>query len=245
MSDYIVQDVCEVIITDVVSGKVAFLGNTKASGITQQINEEKIRAGIGNGVIFLLRSDKEIDINVTSATFNKETLAMTQGVAVDPNGKLAVTKNKYLTVVEGDNSELQVTIPDAPTGLVEAILEDLDESQESVAVTTGVITIPTGAVAKKGDKVQVFYKEEIKGNVIDFDAAKFSSKYKVELRTIAYDLDTAKVISNIYFVFPETIPSGEFSLDFSAGEVINPEIKFSAVTPKGESSMGKFIEELV
>lgn len=251
MTEYVIQDVCEVIVTDVTTGNVTFLGNTTASGISQSISEDKLRAGIGNGVIFLLRTDKEIDINVTTATFKKEMLAMTQGVEIK-NDKLFITKHALVEVttdVASSDPVLDLTklpVEDHSqtviTALVEARVEDKDGTQDTVTVTTGVASLPIGSTAKVGDKVDVYYQEEVQGSVIKFDADKFSHKYKVELKTIAYDLDTAKVVSDIYIVFDETIPSGEFSLDFSAGEVINPEITFSAVTPRGSKTMGQFIE---
>ena len=88
----------------------------------------------------------------------------------------------------------------------------------------------------------MFFQQEVTGKSVNIDSNKFSGKYKVEMRTIASDLDSAQVTSDIYFLFPETIPAGEFDISLENGSVYTPEISFSVMNPIGSSEMGEIIE---
>ncbi|WP_144509973.1 hypothetical protein [Bacillus sp. FJAT-22090] len=239
----IVQDVAEVLVTNLDTGKVVMIGEAQITGISQQINEEKIKGGIGNKTIFLLRSDKEIDLNITSATFDAEFFAMSQGVSIDEAGKAIVTKSVNVKLVDNAGN-LEATIPNAPTGLTTAVFVDKDDSQEQVAVATGVATIPALSAAKAGDTVQILYKEEITGRSIELNSSKFASKFRVEYRTISYDVTDATVHADIYYIFEECIPSGAFDMSLQNGQVYTPEINFSVTNPIGSDVMGQYIEKV-
>lgn len=192
------------------------------------------KAGIGNGKIFKIRSDKDFTLNFRAATLDQDWLAMTQGVEVKQD-TVEVTRSERHTIKGG-----KITVLGTPVGNT-VYLEDADGTTEEATATTKEVTVPIGITLKDGDDITVTYKESVTGDTIDFDAAKFSSKYKVEMRTIAYDLNTAEVYSDIYFVFPETLPSSDFSFSLEAGSVVTPEISFSVLQPKNSSVMGQMI----
>lgn len=231
----VIQDTCDVVVTDLATGKIAANTYLQMSSLEGTISEEDLRAGIGNGKIFKIRSEKDITLSCRSAVYDNEWLAMTQGVQVGAK-TIQVTKAERLVITGG-----KIKVTGTPVGNT-VTLTDADGTTEEAAATTKEVTIPVGFTLTDGDDVVVTYKEEVVGEGIDFDAAKFSNKYKVELRTIAYDLNTAEVYSDIYFIFPETLPSGDFSFGFEAGQVITPEISFSVLQPKGSTVMGEMIE---
>lgn len=239
MVKLVIQDTAEVLVTKKKNGKVVMMGEAQVAGISQSVSEEILRGGIGNKAIFMIRSDKEMTLNVTSATFDMDYLALTQGVEINESGTAEVTKSANLKVEGG-----AVAIPNAPSGLSTAILRDKDGSQDEVAVVTGSITLPEGSVASDGDVVEVFYKASVTGRSIELNAAKFSDKYKVEYRTIAYNVENASVYSDIYFIFEETIPSGNFDLSLESGSAYAPELNFTVMSPVGTDEMGQMIEEL-
>lgn len=231
----IIQDVCDVVITDISTGKVAANTYMQMSGLEGTISEEDLRAGIGNGKIFKIRTDKDLNLSFRSAVFDNEWLAMTQGVEVEKK-TVKVTRSERLVIEDG-----KITI--TGTAVNNTVkLTDADGSVEDAAVTTKDITIPEGFTLEDGDDVIVTYQEEVTGDSVEFDGAKFSRKYKVEMRTISYDLNTAEVYSDIYFIFPETLPGGEFNFSFEAGSVITPEISFSVLQPKGTTVMGTMVD---
>lgn len=231
----VIQDTCDVVITDLATGKVAANTYMQMSSLEGTISEEDLRAGIGNGKIFKIRSEKDINLSFRSAVYDNEWLAMTQGVQV--NTKTIEVTRAERHVIKGGKIKVQGT----PVGNT-VTLADADGSTEDAAATTKEVTIPVGFTLTDGDDIVVTYKEEVTGDGIEFDAAKFSNKYKVEMRTIAYDLNTAEVYSDIYFIFPETLPSGDMSFSFEAGSVITPEISFSVLQPKGSTVMGEMVD---
>lgn len=239
----IVQDTAEVIVTNLATGKVVMIGEAQIAGISQSINEEKVKGGLGNKTIYLLRSDKEIDLNITSATFDTEFFAMTQGVSVDEAGSATITKSVNAKVVDNAGT-LEATILNAPANLTTAIFVDKDDTQEQVAVNSGVATIPALSAAKAGDTIQLFYKEDITGRSVELNSSKFSSKFRVEYRTLSYDLTDSTVHADIYYIFEECIPSGAFDMSLQNGSVYTPEITFSVTNPVNSDVMGQYIEQV-
>ena len=75
----VLQDVADVTIRDKETGMVVATTEAQMSSISQTISEEDLRGGIGNGRVFLIRSDKTIDLTLRSATFDPLYLAITQG----------------------------------------------------------------------------------------------------------------------------------------------------------------------
>lgn len=240
MAKLVISDTAEAIITDLSTGKVIMSAEMQLADISGTIQEEDLFGGIGNKRLFKIRNQKMIDVNMRSAVVDTEYWALTQGVEV-LDGTATVTRGVMATVTD-DGGTLSATIPNAPVGLTTARFTDLDGSQEEVAVTSGKATIPALSEAVAGDKVQLFYKEEVEGRSITFDSTKFSNKVKLELRTIAYDLLSGNVASDIYFIFDEALPNGEFSIGLENGSVLTPEITFSIVNPIGVDKMGEMIE---
>lgn len=244
---FVVHDTADVIITHKESGKVVLNAEMQLASISGTISEEDLRGGIGNRKLYKIRTDKDINLNIRSAFGDMEYWAMTQGVTVDPAGKAFVTKtaNGAVTANATDPSILEVVLPALPATVTEAKLTDVTGEQDLVAVTTGTLTVPTGFGLAVGDKVVVYYTEEVTGRKLQIFADKFAEKYSVEYRTIAYDPETHKQYSNIYFVFPDCIPVGEFEISLENGTVYTPEIGFSVLTPLDSALYGEIIEEVV
>mgnify|MGYP006315722605 FL=1 len=237
----VMQDTADVIITDLITGKVVMNAEAQIGTISGTTEEEDLFGGIGNKKLYKIRSQKNVELTMSSAYADIEYWAMQQGVQVDEAGTATVTKSAFLKIADNAGA-LEVTIPNAPAGLVEAILVDKDGSQDPVTVTTGVVEVPVGAVAKAGDEIQVFYQETVTGNTVVIDAAKFSNKVKIEYRTISYDPVTAAVHADVYFLFDEAIPSGNFEIGLSNGQAYAPEVTFSVVAPKGSDELGRIVE---
>lgn len=238
MAKVVIQDTAEVLLTSLVDGKVVLNAENQLSGISGTITEEDLRGGIGNKKLFKIRSDKSVALTMRSAVADIEYWAMTQGVSVEQNGKATVTKSAKVTVIENMGT-LEVKIPN--TTVTTAKLNDKDGSQEVVAVTTGTILVPSGSDLEEGDTTFAFWTEEVTGQAISIDATKFSTKYRAELRTIAYDVDTAEIVADVYFVFPEVLPSGEWEINLENGSVYTPEISFDALNPIGDDEIGRII----
>lgn len=255
MGKIVIQDTADVTITDKVTGKVVLNAEAQLAGIQGSISEEDLQGGIGNKKLYKIRTDKSIDLSMRSAVADVEYWAMTQGVEVEHGGKMTVTSN-FVGTVELDSLSANVIFLPTPStvkvgdNVAVAMADGTQEQLPIISATSTAVPPVTGlavelasatAVVSAGDKLQTFYKEEVTGQRISIDSTKFSNKYEVEMRTIAYDLDTAKVTADIYFQFPETIPSGEFDISLENGSVYSPEINFSVLNPKGQDEMGAIL----
>ncbi|CAI6287801.1 hypothetical protein NHM07_07885 [Bacillus subtilis] len=81
------------------------------------------------------------------------------------------------------------------------------------------------------------YQIEKVGRRLAIKASKFSERYEVEYRTIAYNPDTEEVYSDIYIQFPNVSPSGEFEMSLENGNALAPEIKFEALADTDEMAV--------
>ena len=240
MAELVMQDVAEAVVIDKQTGQTAVYANLQLSGLEGSISEEDLRAGIGNGKIFKIRTDKELNVNLRTATVDLEWLAMQQGVEVESAQSTRVTKVETVEA-KADGADFVVNIKGTPMNN-EVRVTGVDGEQDVATAATGEVILPATMAAKAGDKIVVTYYEEVTGKRIQFDAAKFAKSYRLELRTIAYDLDSAEVYSDIYFIFENAIPSGDMSFSLESGSVVTPELTFSILSPKGTTVMGEMYE---
>lgn len=236
--DLVIQDTCNVYMTSMVTGNIVGVGYAQLSGIEGSEESTDLRGGIGNKLAFILRSSKDVTVSVTSATFKPEFLAMMQGTEMEDFTE-SVTNSVFLKVTENAGTA-QVTLPTDLNALTAVRVEDIDGKQTDLVPTVGVIEL-TGMKAKAGDTVEVFYLEQITGRGITFDAEKFASKVKLELRTVAYDRELAQITEDLYYIFDEGIPAGAFNMQLQNGEAYIPEMSFRVTAPQGSSKLGRTI----
>lgn len=241
--DLYVQDTAKVYFTSLTTGNVVGVGYAQSASIEQSVEETDIRGGIGNKLAWVLRSSKDITLNITSATFKPEFFELTQGTEYQSVTK-EITDSKFLKVADNAGT-LEITLPADMTALTTVRVEDVDGDQEDVAVVSGVVELPIGFTAQDGDTLEVFYLKNITGRGLDFDASKFGSKVKVEYSTLCYDRATQSPYSNIHFEFPETTPSGAFTMNLSNGEAYIPELSFRVTATDGSDVLGTKTEELI
>ena len=271
MGKIVIHDTADVTITDLNTGKVVLNAEAQLAQITGAISEEDLKGGIGNRKLYKIRTDKEVNLTMRSAIADVEYWAMTQGVTVDQAGVALVTEKGEIEIVE-NSTTLALEITALPTdfadtevayidlvdkngihhlhpvlaGVVDLTQEFVNQkvaNEQAVGVAPQPVNLKsTTSAYASGDKLVVFFQKEVVGKQVKIDSNKFSGKYKVEMRTIAYDLDSAQVTSDIYFIFPETIPAGEFDISLENGSVYTPEISFSVMNPIGNSEMGQIIE---
>lgn len=236
MTELVVMDTVNVFLKRKSDGHLVARTRTQMGSISQTVGEERLKGSIGNSTIAVLSMDKEIELSFRNALWDLEYLSMTQGVAIE-NKQVTIKKSEELTVVDNLGS-LEVTIVGTPAGATVTVF-DTDGSNQQVAHTTKVVEIPTGYDAVAGDKVLVIYDATATGDVVEFDAKKFSENYEISMETICYDPETMKVIKDLYIQFDNVKPSGAFDMSFESGAALTPEISFMALTPKNSSVMGR------
>jgi hypothetical protein len=220
-------------------GKVIFTSEAQLAGISQQIDEKDIFAGIGNKKIAKIRSQKNITLKTKMALFDLEYLSVTQGVAVASDGTANVFKKEENLTVVDNTGTLSVTITGTPVDKV-TLINAVGDSKDYTPTAKKVTISDSFVVA--GDKVTAVYRETVTGNIVTFDSAKFSENYEVEYKTIAYNPVTNEIVSDIYFQFDNCLPSGSFDLSLESGNAYAPELNFDALTAPNSSEIGRVVE---
>lgn len=231
----LINDTCDVVFTRKSDGKLLITAEAQLASISQQVQEDKLKGGIGNKTISLLRSDKEITLKVRNALFDLEWLAMTQGVQVTSGTATVNKREDDLIVASG-----KVTITGTPVGTDVTII-NADGDSESTTVATKSVTVPVD-FANDGEKISVMYSTSVTGNKLSLDAKKFSEQFSVEYHTIEYNPATNAVVNDLYIQFDSVLPSGAFELSFENGNALTPELDFTALTSGASSELGRVIE---
>lgn len=240
----LINDTADVVFTRKSDGHKVFTAEATIAGISQAITENKLKAGIGNKTIAVLRSDKEITLNVTNALFDLNWLAATQGVAVQ-NGTATINHQETDLIVADNAGSLEVTITGVPVDTNDVQIIDSVGNVYEGTFTTGKVKIPVEATTiEVGDKVAINYTKSVTGNTVVFDSKKFSENYAVEYHTIEYNPATNEVLADLYIQFDNCVPSGSFDLSFENGTAISPALTFEALASLTGSEMGRMIEVL-
>jgi hypothetical protein len=230
MENIIVKDICEVYAVDS-EDNVYFLGLTNSTDITQTVQTDEIRAGIGNGVINRNVHDKSITFSVATGIHSDSIYAMQSGTEFT-DGTYTVHKNEKATLTTG-----KLTIVGTPSG-TSALAIDKHGKQFVGTITGQDVTITGGT---EGEKYTVIYPSVVTGQILSLRSDKFPKNYSVELRTIAIDNETNEQIADLFWVFKKAQPDGGLKASLKAGSNANDEITFTALLPGDDKEYGKYI----
>lgn len=239
----IVADTCDVVFKRISDGKVLLTAEAQLASVTQSIQEEKVKGGIGNKDIAILRSEKEVSLKVRSAMFDSDWLEMVSGTTYSQETHTIHKKEEGLVVAKKlSNFEVKIKGTPKPTGKVYVFdSKGVQQVLNASDIVAGVIivTIPN---IKEGSIVTALYELEATGQSLTIDATKFPSKFRVEYHTIEYDADTNEVVNDLYWIFNGATPAGNFDYSFESGSAITPEIDFTALAPIGSNEIGKVVQ---
>lgn len=229
MNNIIVQDVLEVFATT--DTKAYFIGLTSANTVTQTVQNNVIRAGIGNGIISQIMSDKEIKFQVTTGVHSDDIMAMQSGTDFS-EGTITINATETCTLASG-----KLTIEGTPKGTTATVFDKYGKSQ-SGTIATKSITITGG---EEGDIYTVVYESDVTGEILDLRSDAYPVAHATQLKTVAYDLNTNKIVADIYYIFPKAQPDGGINAQYQAGQNMKDEITFTAQLATGSKSYGKYV----
>lgn len=241
MGKLAIVDTADVVVKRKKDGKVFLTAEAQLTSITQSLGiNESIFGGIGSKKLFQFKGQKEVSSVIRNAFYDKEFLAMTQGVDVQADGSTTVYKREDGLIVTDNVGVLEVTITGSPIGTVVYVRNNAGETEEAV-VATNTVEIPTGH-AMEGDIVNVTYQETVTGDIIEMEADKFGESFEIEYRTIGYDIDTNTVKVDIYIQLDNAIPQGDFEISLENGNALAPEFNFDALANLNGNSIGRIVE---
>ncbi len=242
---WIISDTCDVVFKRLTDNKIIFTGEAQLASLSQKIKEEKVKGGIGNRDIAVLRSDKEIELKVRNAVFDTEWMEMVSGTSYTSETNTIIKSIKNLVCKTGTPNYVEVTEVPKTGGIIKIIAGDGTQYTgtfvEGVDTAPDTVTFPSteGVV---GDLYTVVYEYDITGSTLNLDATKFTEKYYVQYNTVSYDIETNTVGADIYLVFNSVVPNSSFDLSFENGKAQTPEITLTALAPAGSNIIGKMIE---
>lgn len=230
-----IQDTADVVLERKSDGFKIATGSTQSVGISQKVDEEAVKGGIGNPTQFTIKSGKELEIKVQDALFDFQWLAATQGVKVDDNQTVKIVKHDVVEVKEGGAIEIMDKTVSADATVVDSFGSNHEATLASGAATVSELS------AEVGKNVTVIYETEVTGKTIAIRADRFAEKYKCQLFTYAYDKDTEKIAKDVYVTFENVTPSSEFEMQFEAGKAMAPEITLRASSDPKTKEIGKYV----
>lgn len=242
MSKLLIIDTADVTIKRKSDNHLFASAEAQLASISQSLGiNEKIYGGIGNKALAIMKGQKDVTTTIRNAFYDKEFLAMTQGVSVEEDGAATIyNREKELTVVD-NAGQLEVTITGTPVGTTAHVVNGKGETEQAT-LTEKVVAIPDGhAVA--GEMVSVVYQESITGDIVELESDKFGEAFVVEYHTIGYDPSTNKVVKDIYIQLDHVVPNGDFELALENGTAIAPEFVFDCLTAPNSNKIGRIIEK--
>lgn len=239
MRNLLVMDVANVIMKEISSGKIMATATTSTNSITASLDENKLLAGWGGGTVATINSNKAVELSFNDVFFSMDYLAIQQGTSVEV-GATGNVLQTFTGIVVTNAAALEVVVPVGITA-TSAIFEDLDGSQESLAITTGKITIPVGAVAIAGDEVTFYYEKTVTGQKVSIDSQNFPKLVEVLFHTRAFDPETNEVVQDIYIQFDKCKPAGASTMELGINTSASTDMTFTALNKsKTSTEMGRY-----
>jgi hypothetical protein len=231
-----VQDVAELFM-HFADGNTKFLGCMNTAGLEKTVDTEDIRCGIGWGLSSILYSNPDMSLTLTPAYWSETFMEIQSGEEFDDAESVKVwTYESGVAVLA--TADATVAITGTPDGGVVKV-QTMDGISYPATFATGTVTI-TGGAALAGKTVQVLYQKAATGDVLTFKTDSYPKVMGVTLHTVAYDVDTNEIVSDLYFTFNRVIGDGNLSMAMTGATNNAGEITVR-VLPTTGNEFGKYI----
>lgn len=257
---YVIADTCDVTFERLSDDKVIATAEAQLASISQTVDEQEIRGGLGGSLIATITSQKTIEASFRDALFSMDYLEMTQGTqAGDTEVEYLVNMSaKY----EGDETSGTLTVSTDEDNkqvmdATEAVYTNAVTGRQSkVAIEKGKITVDDAKaffdteaatamgqeiVVEDGLQVNVLVSVKATGMGISVRSDVFPEKFRLTYRTIAFDPKTMEHVKDIVIQFNEVKPSANFDLGFEMSTPIAPEFTLQVMKPQGCTELGRIV----
>lgn len=177
----------------------------------------KVRGGRGNSVLFSYITEREFNVTVTQASFNKEVLALNAGSLIDTG----LVEYLFTECIDLDASGVG-TLTKTPLGAVTAITND--NMKYTVTPVGGQITI-AGVVSQS---VNVAYMVSAQGEKVTIGSTTPPSIVDLLYSTEVRD-DNNVIVEYMQIHVPKLQLSGNYTLSFNASGVASEAIEGTAL----------------
>ena len=228
-------DVCDLHMLRKSDGKKVLSTTAQMTSVEQTVNETRIKGGIGNKDVAIVRTDKEYNLSVSDALFDTDYFEISTGVAYSSKTREIYKMVKGLVLASG-----AVVLPETPKDQNDVVLVNANNEQfAAVYEDTGKTATITGGV--DGELYMAVYPIDVTGETLEIDATKFAQNYELQLNTIAYDPETNEVTQDIYWKFPKVLPESAFSISYEAGQNNTVDLNFKVLITPNTDIAGEVI----
>ena len=226
LDNYVLHDVFEVLVIERDgAGQITdtkFIGYTSETGFSHSVEQETIKAGIGNKAVAQLFKGKDVSFKLTNAVGSDSLLEMQVGSKFE-------TTTRTLAVTE----RAKVVLTKAPSEIVgkPVVLDN-----NNVEITGGTYESSSKTISFTGEThvgksvVVSYFVEKDEVEVLAIGAETFPTARELHARSIIYDNETNRIIANVHYVLPKAMPDGSIERTQSAGENSSDSINFTALT---------------
>lgn len=235
LDNYVLHDVFEVLVIERDgAGAIAdakFIGYTTETGFSHSVDQETLKAGIGNKAIAQLFKGKDVSFTLTNALGADSILEMQVGGKFETASRsLAVTERAK--IVAGEETKSKIVLTKVPSTIVgePIVLDNNNKAIEGGTFTPLSKTIEFEGVENVGKQVVVtYFVEKTDVEVLAIGAETFPTARELHARSLVYDNKTNKIIANVHYVIPQAMPDGTVERSQTAGENSGDSITFTAL----------------
>lgn len=236
LDNYVLHDVFEVLVIERDgAGQITdtkFIGYTSETGFSHSVEQETIKAGIGNKAVAQLFKGKDVSFKLTNAVGSDSLLEMQVGSKFETATRTLAVTERAKIVSDGSNGA-KIVLTKAPAEIVgkPVVLDN-----NNVEITGGNYSSSSKAITFTGEThvgksvVVSYFVEKDEVEVLAIGAETFPTARELHARSIIYDNETNRIIANVHYVLPKAMPDGSIERTQSAGENSSDSINFTALT---------------
>lgn len=236
LDNYVLHDVFEVLVIERDgAGQITdtkFIGYTSETGFSHSVEQETIKAGIGNKAVAQLFKGKDVSFKLTNAVGSDSLLEMQVGSKFETATRTLAVTERAKIVSDGSNGA-KIVLAKAPAEIVgkPVVLDN-----NNVEITGGNYSASSKTITFTGEThvgksvVVSYFVEKDEVEVLAIGAETFPTARELHARSIIYDNETNRIIANVHYVLPKAMPDGSIERTQSAGENSSDSINFTALT---------------
>lgn len=230
--DALVSDVLEAIVIDRTgtTPKTYFFGLTTSNEISQSVETEKLKAGIGNNTWAIMKNSKDMSVSVAYAAASDDLMMLQTGGAYAQRSVDVAVKETVVYAADG------ATITGTPKGTSVTVVDPKTGVSYEGTFATGKVTVATTPPAD-GTTVHVIYEKVLSTqDILVFDGEEFPKNVELHLHGIAKK--DGVVVADVYYVFFNAGITGNFTKSFANGAPDPETVEFELATKAGTSEYG-------
>ena len=247
----LIADVFDVLLVD--SSGNMFASTTLSSGdIDIKCDSKEIRAGRGDSLISILRSNRQVDIKLTEVTFKWDFLALQLGNTASVGATTAYATSKYYECVDIDGetgTNVGFVLNETPLASGSGLKIFNATTGAEVALTSGYtifvdeVIIVGGVIGARYEVRGYKYTTGSTASTIVIDNVSFPDDVICILETLEISEEGETLLSKVQYVFDKAVPDGNITISTKKEKDANvTNFTLKALKPANSNNIGRVIK---